>query len=53
VRTTRSGITFIRYAQNRKTGKLNVLGAIKRKGLNTLQDIQSRLRSPIPVGGEP
>jgi hypothetical protein len=36
-----SGITFIRYAQNRKIGKPNnlVLGAIKPKGLNRITKI--------------
>ena len=37
-----SGITFIRYAQNRKIGKtnnLNFLGAIKPKGLNRIAKI--------------
>jgi hypothetical protein len=33
-------MTFIRYAQNQKIGKLNkVLGAIKPKGLNRIAKI--------------
>jgi len=52
-----SGITVIRYAQNRKIGKSNNLkvfgsnGAIKPKGL-IKQDSHNQLRSPMPEGGE-
>jgi hypothetical protein len=49
-----SGITYIRYAQNRRVGKLNnckIVGSNKTKG--SKQDSQTRLRSPIPEGGEP
>ena len=47
-----SGITFIRYAQNRKIGKSNkVFGSNKTKGYT--QDSQNRLRSHKPEGGEP
>ena len=50
----RSGITFIRYAQNRKVGKPNNLkrfASNKTKGLK--QDHQNQLRSPMPEGEEP
>jgi len=48
-----SGITFIRYAQNRKIGNptnCKVLGAIKPEG--SKQDIQNRPRPPMLEGGE-
>ena len=48
-----SGITFIRYAQNRQIGKPNnvkVFESNKAKGHQ--QDSQNRLRSPMPEEGE-
>jgi hypothetical protein len=46
-----SGITFIRYVQNREPNNLKVLGSNKPKGAK--QDSQSWLRAPMYERGEP
>ena len=49
-----SGITLMRYAQNRKIGKPNnfeVFGSNKTKG--SKHNSYNRVRSPMPDGGKP
>ena len=48
-----SGITFIRYAQNRKIGKPNNLNFRSYKTKGPKQDSQNQVRSPMPEDGEP
>jgi hypothetical protein len=48
-----SGIIFIRYTQNRKTGKINNSNFGSNKTKKPKQNSKNQIRSPMTVGGEP